>query len=158
MLKTKLFAVLCFIILFLSCKTPGGGTYIDVGIHISLVDQHGQNLFAPTGPITKNDITISYLIDGKEVVYNEPHLDAAKGFRFIDDKTISIMPNTDKKEEFPITIIKFGNFNTDVIKCEVERKRGNAYVSIVKVWHNNVVKYDVKNGLYSQMRAMTIVK
>lgn len=150
-----LFGFLC---LFLSCQTPGGGTYIDISIEISLVDQHGQNLFAPTGPITKNDITISYLIDGKEVVYNEPHLDAAKGFSFIDDKTIRILPNTDKKEKFPITIIKFGNFNADVIKCEVERKRGNAYTSIVKVWHNNVLKYDVKNGLFSQMRAMTIVK
>lgn len=155
----KLVVLFSLVLVFSSCKKIPGISNIDIVTHVNLLDQKGQSLFAPNGSVNRYNITVHFVKNGKAVLFRQSNLDAADGFLLKDKDTIlSLFPNIDIEETLPVTIIKFGTYAADTIKCEVERTNGGNNKSIVKVWLNNVVQFDRKNKIGGVGRMLTIVK
>jgi len=149
--------------LFFSCESSENCCVnYEADIFLKVQDSNGKDLLAPdNGIIDSKSIKIFYLTsnDVKQEV-NKPNLDSPKGYRVItqamdnsSDYKIQLFLNTDyiNPQNLSYTYVKWNESSTDVIKAEFKRSGNN--LSVVKVWVNDVVKWDLSSD-----RAITIVK
>lgn len=131
-----------------SCKKPGSSSF-SVNIGISVVNPQGEDLL--NSVYTKDNITLSHIIDGKNVPYKYGDGD---GIYKDGLHVLNIFPGSLKEPS--ITLIQFGTLKPDTIRREFSRGEHN--VDIAKIWFNGELKYidvPVKN---SKERRFTVVK
>lgn len=134
--------VLMALIGFFSCERKSCCTIIDVHFYLTVLNQQGQNLLAAPAIYTKSNIETYHVIDGKPQLFDQPHLNANKGFLVINEgsgkNVIQVFPYFNKKEKRSTTLIKFGDLEMDTIECEF--RFSGASVFLEKVWHNGELK------------------
>ncbi|HEX9650416.1 MAG TPA: hypothetical protein VGA21_07640 [Cyclobacteriaceae bacterium] len=126
-------------VLFSSCISEDDQFIVDVGIGISVKGSIGEDLLDPENPSSykESDIKLHYLKNGQKQEVFFPNLDNPKGFGITQNQEgyrIGILPNIDKTEEFPLTLIEWNSTDTDTIKCSIERKSNSEICT--KVWLN----------------------
>lgn len=133
-LSTLLFS---FILLFcISCKK--NVDTVSRTVDITVLNQQGQNLLASPALYTKENINIYYVVNGQAQLYTGPN----KGFFFSTDYNTTAAPwmridlNFDRKEKYPLTLIKFGNTKTDTIKAKF--KITKHLIELQTIWFNGV--------------------
>ena len=139
-LKCSLFSIM--LLCLFSCERSNNCcTIIDVDVNLTVQNQQGQNLLASPVLFTKSNIETYHVINGQTQLFNQPNLDADKGFLMIDGakgKEIRVFPYFNKTEKFSRTLIKFGNTKIYTIDCEFNFSGPS--VLLQKVWFNGVLK------------------
>jgi len=136
---------LAFILLFCNEDHP---TIIDISVDMWIRDQSGNNLLnaATAGYYKKEDIRIFYLQDGVRKEFNNPRMDAPRGFIIYrndgnGEYVMKLSPYegiVDK--EITTTYIQWNDTQTDTVRCLMSRIYQSIYCK--KIWYNNVLKYD----------------
>ncbi|WP_369752309.1 hypothetical protein AB3G34_09725 [Flavobacterium sp. WC2409] len=150
--------ILAAVILCISCNNDvesKQATLISANINVYLKNSAGENILN-TDKYPENNISIKYLIAGKELGYGydtpSAILDNPKGF-FLGilsenetGKGMRVFLNSDASEEYPITYIHWNSIETDIIKTKYKRGNGNdgPYVILEKVWLNDVLVWEVE--------------
>ncbi|RYG22135.1 MAG: hypothetical protein EOO07_00745 [Chitinophagaceae bacterium] len=104
-------------------------------------NQQGQNLLVSPAMFTKSNIETYHVINGQAQLFNQPNLDADKGFLVLEGTTgkiIRIFPYFNKNEKISRTLIKFGDTKIDTIDCEFTFSGSS--VLLQKVWYNGTLK------------------
>lgn len=156
-IKANLFIIL-ITFLCISCNNDAESKQADLifaNINVYLKNNVGENIL-DTDKYPENNISIRYLIGGKESTYgyNTPDaiLDNPRGF-FLGilseketGKGMRIFLNSDSSEEYPITYIHWNSKETDTIKTKYRRGSGNDgnFVVLEKVWLNDVLVWEVE--------------
>jgi hypothetical protein len=139
----KIIPIICLIIISISCEKEVQYN-LDTQIEVLLLDKSGNNLLKPSNPAAYNvnDIKL-YYVEGNsinEVFYS--NLDYPRNYMILDelDYRIRIFPNASKKEDFPVTLIKWNETDMDTIKCEFSRTENSLICR--KVWYNGKLMWD----------------
>ncbi|RZK56494.1 MAG: hypothetical protein EOO91_12010 [Pedobacter sp.] len=143
------------IMLFSFCKKPGP-IIISNSVDIRLVNQQSQNLLTPPTTLNESNIDVFYLSNGNATLFYKSSADFPKGFKIFNpdgQESLKLFSN-DADEDFPVTIIKFGTYKADTLKCQVSRKNNSRIMN--KLWLNGVLKFDAENRIGSE--SITIVK
>lgn len=150
-MKTLIFLLLTMFMI-ISCSSNDNptnkGVYIDTGINLIIKNNLGEDLLLPSTPNTLNtdEIELYYLLDGQKEKVFIGNLTYPKNYfiyNYINSKAITIFPDYQSKDEFPVTYVKWNSTDTDTIKCHFNRgnKNDGKYISCDKVWFNNKLVY-----------------
>ncbi|SFG95290.1 hypothetical protein [Pedobacter insulae] len=162
-MKKVLVIVMVLPLLFNSSCKKEKATILSAMVEILLVNQQSQNLLNSSIVLHENNIDIYFVKDGQPILFNQSNLSASKGFLIkpldgLSDIGLKVYPYTGTPEtnntEYPITLIKLGDFGTDTIKCEILNGENSKVIS--KVWYNGILKYD--QDLKQGPRRFTVVK
>ncbi len=138
----KLITLLFPFFILVSCKKDEKGISMGNHIDITVQNKQGQNLLSAPATFSKSDINIYHFVNGQPQLYNQPHLDADKGFLLIKDgagiNKMRIFTAFTTNQPTALTLVKFGNLQTDTIKCEYRFAKGSLFLE--KVWYNGVLK------------------
>lgn len=96
-----------------------------------------------------------YILDGREVEVFDGNMDQPKGFSIYkheNEYRMTIFPNIDKSEEYPVTIIQWKENEQDTIKCSIQR--GPNMEVCKKVWFNGELAWEA----YDNERLLRITK
>ncbi len=166
MKKLNLILLALITVLTISCdEVKTGGDDIDCCVYISAStrilyqNNKSENLLTLPNGIKAADVKLYNVVNGKaEYVFNGM-LDASTGVRQIKDQNgndiLDIMMNM-AKEDFPVTLIKLSETDTDTIKTEYYRSKGTTVFT--KVWYNGVLKWDGKAGVGNGVNGFVVVK
>lgn len=155
-MKCLLIVLVAFSIISCSSEDTKNAVFISGGVEFNVLDIQGNDLLNPqiesNFNITEN-IKIYFVINGEAVLFDKPNLDLPKGYLIYkkeneDVYRMGLFVNLEGNTT--TTLIKWNNTETDTIKCEIERK-GNYYISVSKVWYNNVLKYDGDGEIYFEI-------
>jgi len=128
-------------IFFISCKKQAGTNIYSV-IDLSVLDANGKNLLAVPAVFHQDNIQVFYVIKGKPTLisnYDVP--DHGVSYFLIDSDKATKMRLTlhnDKRESQSLTLVKFGNLQTDTIRCEFHYEGSN--VALTRLWINGIEK------------------
>lgn len=138
--RISLFSIVLFCLL--SCEgSTNCCTIIDRDVNLTVQNQQGQNLLVSPAMFTKSNIETYHVINGQAQLFNQPNLDADKGFLVLEGTTgkiIRIFPYFNKNEKISRTLIKFGDTKIDTIDCEFTFSGSS--VLLQKVWYNGTLK------------------
>lgn len=145
---------LMIVLIFLSCLTGckeenTDGIFVSMNVFLSLQNDSGADLLNPTteNSISADDISVYYLIDGDEVLFNEPQLDYPGGFAIEFDQSTGIyildLFTSDhiNNESIATTIVKMEGMDSIRLDCEV-KKYSNGSMQAVKVYYKNDLVWD----------------
>ncbi|MDX8341626.1 hypothetical protein SLH46_20675 [Draconibacterium sp. IB214405] len=146
--KRILFLVGLFILFGCNKNEELVGFYLDRGFEFTLLNNKNEDLLSSetTGAINEEDIRLFYSVEGElQPVYNA-NFDYPRNFLIYEDggmNRIRIFMNSSDTEEKPITIIDWGNNDTDTVAVEF------TYTSTMtakrKVWVNNELIWDYQD-------------
>lgn len=159
--------IMFFLILFYSCNQEEhtSRTIDDTYIDMYVTDKDGNDLLNPEGKNAKsvdlNKLTLTYLINNKEIVFYNKDLDAPHGFMLLSPNVdynkyiLRIFPNATYDKS--ISYLKWDISNVDTISIETNKTNSSTICVGVelngkKVWgigHNNEDK---------DRRLITIIK
>lgn len=159
--------IMFFLILFYSCNQEehSSRTIDDTYIDMYVTDKDGNDLLNPEGKNAKNvdlnKLTLTYLINNKEIVFYNKDLDAPHGFMLLSPNAdynkyiLRIFPNATYDKS--ISYLKWDISNVDTISIETNKTNSSTICVGVelngkKVWgigHNNEDK---------DRRLITIIK
>ena len=128
--------ILLIFLFYTSCKNSVPPA---ISVDITVLNQQGQNLLGPPAVYTKENIDLFYVVNGQAQPYNA---NSNKGFFFIPDNNlhrIRIDLNFDRKEKYPLTLVKFGNSKIDTIKAKFSFKL-QSMPRIQAIWLNGIEK------------------
>ena len=132
-------AILLIALFLSSCKNSGP---YSIMVDITVLDQQGENLLASPVGYKRENIDIYYVIDGKAQLYNP---NTNKGFQLFKDlnnnEVIRIDLNHDRKQKYPLTLVKFGTSTVDTLKAKFKHTSHSS--ELQTVWLNGVQK-DIK--------------
>ncbi|MES2417571.1 MAG: hypothetical protein V4541_05255 [Bacteroidota bacterium] len=141
MKQLKLTLLTSMLFFFVACEKSAKDVYL-THIDIAVLNQQGQNLIGAASTYNESNIKIYQIINGQPQLYNEPNLDADKGFSIINVETgnekIRVFANYMIRQPKSEILIKFGNTQVDTINCEFSINEGSAFLE--KVWYNGVLK------------------
>jgi hypothetical protein len=120
-------------------------TDFDTIISIKYLNEDGDNLFVVEGGYSESSINIYHKINGEWVLNYNEKLDYPKDIR-IDEREdgtyLSIFPSkTIVSDNCTETKIEFSDSDADIIKTEIQKTNSN--VSVVKVWYNGELKWEL---------------
>lgn len=154
----KYISIIFVFIFIVSCSSDEtkNAVFIGGGVEFNVLDIQGNDLLNPQIESNFNNtenIKIYFVINGEAVLFDKPNLDLPKGYLIYkkeneDVYRMGLFVNLEGNTT--TTLIKWNNTETDTIKCEIERK-GNYYISVSKVWYNNVLKYDGDGEIYFEI-------
>lgn len=154
----KYISIIFVFIFIVSCSSDEtkNAVFISGGVEFNVLDIQGNDLLNPQIESNFNNtenIKIYFVINGEAVLFDKPNLDLPKGYLIYkkeneDVYRMGLFVNLEGNTT--TTLIKWNNTETDTIKCEIERK-GNYYISVSKVWYNNVLKYDGDGEIYFEI-------
>lgn len=155
-MKCLLIVLVAFSIISCSSEDIKNAVFISGGVEFNVLDIQGNDLLNPQIESNFNNtenIKIYFVINGEAVLFDKPNLDLPKGYLIYkkeneDVYRMGLFVNLEGNTT--TTLIKWNNTETDTIKCEIERK-GNYYISVSKVWYNNVLKYDCDGEIYFEI-------
>ena len=155
-MKCLLIVLVAFSIISCSFEDIKNAVFISGGVEFNVLDIQGNDLLNPQIESNFNNtenIKIYFVINGEAVLFDKPNLDLPKGYLIYkkeneDVYRMGLFVNLEGNTT--TTLIKWNNTETDTIKCEIERK-GNYYISVSKVWYNNVLKYDGDGEIYFEI-------
>lgn len=155
-MKCLLIVLVAFSIISCSSEDIKNAVFISGGVEFNVLDIQGNDLLNPQIESNFNNtenIKIYFVINGEAVLFDKPNLDLPKGYLIYkkeneDVYRMGLFVNLEGNTT--TTLIKWNNTETDTIKCEIERK-GNYYISVSKVWYNNVLKYDGDGEIYFEI-------
>lgn len=155
-MKCLLIVLVAFSIISCSSEDTKNAVFISGGVEFNVLDIQGNDLLNPQIESNFNNtenIKIYFVINGEAVLFDKPNLDLPKGYLIYkkeneDVYRMGLFVNLEGNTT--TTLIKWNNTETDTIKCEIERK-GNYYISVSKVWYNNVLKYDGDGEIYFEI-------
>jgi len=138
-------SLLFLLALTFGCKKSNSGDIdISAATNILLLDAQGNNLLVSPAKINVENIQVYYVKDGQTLSAYNGLMDTPKGVKVIKNQNgqevLRVYLNTNE-EEFPLTLIRFSESDTDTIKATFNRKNGSVLCS--KIWHNEVLKWDV---------------
>ena len=142
----KKILLLIAVTLIASCTTDEKDccTIIDTGVSIKYLNEEGENLFEMEGGLNVADINIYHKINNEWVRYFEGNLDYPKGLRTVereDGTSLDIFPSTTIVENgYSETKIEFSEFDSDILKTQVDKNNSNEIVT--KVWYNDELKWE----------------
>ncbi|RYG21724.1 MAG: hypothetical protein EOO07_01865 [Chitinophagaceae bacterium] len=142
-MKTLITIVISLIVLF--CTSCKNSINPQSSVDITVLNQQGENLLVPPAGYSKENIDLSYIVNGEAKLYTSLFSHGSKGFFLIPDLNlhkIRIDLNHDRKEKYPLTLVKFGNTKVDTIKAKFNYIRQSTPI-IQAVWLNGVEK-DIK--------------
>ncbi len=145
--------ITCFLtalVLFniISCKKPKGDSVL-VDLKLSVVNAQGEDLL--NSVYNTGNITLSHIIDGKNVPYVKNEADGIyKDGLYV----LKVFPGN--YNEPNITLIQFGTSKPDTIRRQFTR--GDNYTFLTKIWFNGELKYSDVPVTNSKERRFTIVK
>lgn len=142
-MKSILLTILSMALICLfSCEKKNCCSVISNAVEITVLNQQGKNLLAEPAVFTKGDIETYHVVNGKAQLYNQPNLDADKGFLLIKEvvgkERLRLFVYHNKEEKRPRTLIKFGNTKMDTIDCEFRYSGSSVFLE--KVWLNGESK------------------
>ncbi|MGF1923214.1 MAG: hypothetical protein ACQUHE_03470 [Bacteroidia bacterium] len=142
-MKSILLSIVSFALLCLfSCERKDCCTVISSAVEITVLNQQGKNLLAEPAVFAKGDIEKYDVVNGAPQLYNQPHLDADKGFLLIKDvagkERLRLFLYHNKEEKRSRTLIKFGNTKMDTVDCEFRYSGSSVFLE--KVWLNGESK------------------
>jgi hypothetical protein len=134
-------------------------TFINSQVAFGIRDKEGNDLLNPqtSGYYAYEDIDVIYYdAEGNMKVYENPLLDASKGFFIRFDHNgghiCLMLSEPESGSEKSKTHVRFGSKNeTDTFEAEFDTTSpafpedidtGGSYVDILKVWHNGTLLYD----------------
>lgn len=155
-MKCLLIVLVAFSIISCSSEDTKNAVFISGGVEFNVLDIQGNDLLNPQIESNFNNtenIKIYFVINGEAVLFDKPNLDLPKGYLIYkkeneDVYRMGLFVNLEGNTT--TTLIKWNNTETDTIKCEIERK-GNYYISVSKVWYNNILKYDGDGEIYFEI-------
>ncbi|MDD3645569.1 MAG: hypothetical protein PHR19_08595 [Bacteroidales bacterium] len=162
-------ALFCFFlsaICLLSCNKDNESPYntnVESFIDFKLQDSNGNNLLSgeTTNSLSYADIDVIYFDNNIEKVYNNPLLDALKGYLIMNEGTnayIRLYLNLPKNNETEsLTYIKIKNSDIDTLKSLFsilsgpEGNYGGGSISVQKVWYNENLVLDKTVGVLTEL-------
>jgi hypothetical protein len=166
-------ALFCFFlsaICLLSCNKDNEivneslyNTNVESFIDFKLQDSNGNNLLSgeTTSSLSYADIDVIYFDNNIEKVYNNPLLDASKGYLIMNEGTnayIRLYLNLPKNNETEsLTYIKIKNSDIDTLKSLFsilsgpEGNYGGSSISVQKVWYNENLVLDKTVGVLTEL-------
>lgn len=135
---------------------------IDNGVSIFLKSTEGSNLIN-TSSYNSDNFKIYYKINNETIEINNPVIDYPRNF-FISTETnpisMKLFLNDTSTEEFPETLIKWNENDTDTLKASFDRgiENNEDYVICKKIWLNNILVWDTNTPAGITGREITITK
>ena len=113
---------------------------------ILITNSENEDLLDPETPGTynTNNIKIFYLIDGEKIERYDPNRDAPRAYVIgyaAERYGITIYPNIDESEEYPVTYIQWNEQDTDTVKCQFNR--GDNFLYLTKLWFNDELVLEI---------------
>ena len=144
------------------CNKSNDTVNIDNGITIFLKSREGNNLLN-TINYNSTNFKIYNKINNENIELNNPNMDYPRNF-YINNETnpisMKLFLNHSDTEEYPITLIKWNNTDTDTIKTYFRRgiENNTDYEICEKIWLNEILIWDIStlNGVTE--REITILK
>jgi len=166
----SVFYILIIAIGFFSCNKDDNNmnesqysVNIESFIDFKVQDSDGNNLLYSEAidDYTYDNIAVVYFEKGKEKVYNNPLLDASKGYLIMgnaDDKYIRLYLNLsiDKNNE-SLTYLRIDHNDLDTIKSSFiissgeNGDYGGSSTSVHKVWYNGILILDKEAGIPTEL-------
>ncbi len=142
-MKILRLSTLLYTLFFLvSCEKDRKNVVISNHVEITILNQQGQNLLATPSAYTKSNINVYYFVNGQPQLYNQPNFQADKGFLLFKDGSgidkIRVFTDFNENQPTTLSLIKFGNLQTDTIKCEYRFEDGSVFLE--KIWYNGVAQ------------------
>lgn len=140
-------------VLVSACSDENEGFVVDTGLDIAVRDSAGNDLLDPQNPSSfkEGEIRLFYLRDGKAVEFFEGH----RGYSIYEHEhefRLGVSLNSDKNEEFPVTILQWNTSDMDTLKCHIRRRSGSVICD--KVWLNEDLVWEA----YKTERFIEMIK
>lgn len=142
------------LLISLSCLTgckedDTDGIFVSMNVFLSIKNNSDTDLLNPANEnsISLNDIFVYYLIDGDEMLFNEPLLDYPKGFVIELDQSAGIYvmdlftSEHTNSDGIATTIVKIEGRDSIRLDCEV-KKYSNGSMQVVSVLYQNELVWD----------------
>lgn len=157
-------SLIIFMLFNLSCAEDNNQAMnIDTYIDAYIIDVDGNDLLSKNQEktIDLNDISLYYLIEDKEILYDKKNLDSPHGFVLLppegkfDRYILRIFPNSCCENS--ISYLKYNNYETDTLSLKINHTNSSIICTSVflngeKVWGAN---HDNDN---SNRRLISIIK
>lgn len=146
---------------FLSCdESENNNMVLDTYIDAYVVDHDGNDLLNTNqkNAINLDKLTLVYLVDDKEVLYNESNLDAPHGFILISPKVesdkYSLRIFLNSRYENSVSYLKWDEHNTDTLSVTISKTRSSVICTSVSL--NGEQVWDINHN--SNKRVISIIK
>ncbi len=157
-------SVVAFLLIFTSCTRKISCCFVvDINVNIEVTDSSGNDLLDPDNPLSLNTdkLNVYSSIDGQVrtgingttvspgfIIYRQANEDSTNRY------VMSIYPNEDPSEDYPVTYIHWNNNDVDTLKCEFSRNEGGTVCE--KVWYNEKLEYP--DGNINSGRSFQVIK
>ncbi len=137
-------------------QLPGNDTLFE----FSLVNQNGEDLLDENvqDSYNTNNIKIFDLIDGQEILFNNPNSDSPNGYQIFEKDGLNLIrPYFDESNLIVSGIIEWNSNKRDEISLEMVQQSENIK-RLIKIKYNGEIVWDEKTASNTDIRYFQIVK